>query len=99
MVPSSLRTRYFFLLGFYSLVLLLVLFFVWMNVSSHNLAPREQASRLAMDYFEIFTVVQLIAVILLTPAYVAGAISEEKDRKTLELLMATDLRNREIVLS
>ena len=100
MVRSARRTRYFFLRGFYSLVLLLVLFFVWMNVSSHNsLAPREQASRLAMDYFEIFTVVQLIAVILLTPAYVAGAISEEKDRKTLEFLLATDLRNREIVLS
>ena len=99
MVRSSRRTRYFLLRGFYSVVLLLVLFFVWMTVSSHNLAPREQASRLAMDYFEIFTVVQLIAVILLTPAYVAGAISEEKDRKTLEFLLATDLRNREIVLS
>ena len=33
---------------------------------------------------------------MLTPAYVAGAISEEKDRKTLEFLLATDLRNREI---
>src|SRR5262249_49386495 len=35
----------------------------------------------------------------LTPAYTAGAIAEEKDRKTLEFLLATDLRNREIVLS
>ncbi len=99
MVRSSRRSRYFLLRGFYSLVLLLVLFYVWTTVSSHNLTPREHASRLAMDYFEIFTVVQLVAIILLTPAYVAGAISEEKDRKTLEFLLATDLRNREIVLS
>ena len=100
MIRSARRSRYFLLRGFYSIVLLLVLFFVWMSVTSHtNLSPRERASRLAMDYFEIFTVVQLVAVMLLTPAYVAGAISEEKDRKTLEFLLATDLRNREIVLS
>ena len=30
---------------------------------------------------------------------VAGSIAEEKDRKTLEFLLATDLRNREIILS
>src|SRR5437660_1620479 len=37
--------------------------------------------------------------VLLTPAYVGGAIAEEKDRKTLEFMLATDLLNREIVLS
>ena len=44
-------------------------------------------------------VVQLLVVLILTPAYLAGAIAEEKDRKTLEFLLATDLRSREIVLS
>lgn len=99
MVRSARRSRYFLLRGFYSLVLLLVLFFVWMTVPHLNITARERASRLAMDYFEIFSVVQLVAVMLLTPAYVAGAVSEEKDRKTLEFLLATDLQNREIVLS
>lgn len=99
MIRSARRSRYFLLRGFYSLVLLLVLYFVWANVRSHNLTPREHASRLAMDFFEIFSVVQLVAVILLTPAYMAGAVSEEKDRKTLEFLLATDLRSREIILS
>lgn len=99
MVRSARRSRYFLLRGFYSLVLLLILFFVWMSVPPMNISPRERASRLAMDFFEIFSVVQLVAVMLLTPAYVAGAVSEEKDRKTLEFLLATDLRNREIVLS
>ena len=36
--------------------------------------------------------------ILLTPAYTAGVLAEEKERGTLEALLATDLRNREIVL-
>src|SRR4029079_3567954 len=46
-----------------------------------------------------FMLVQISMVVLLTPAYVAGAIAEEKDRRTLEFLMGTDVRNREIVLS
>ena len=35
---------------------------------------------------------------MLTPAYVATAITEEKEGKTLEFLLATDLGSREIVL-
>jgi ABC-type transport system involved in multi-copper enzyme maturation permease subunit len=41
---------------------------------------------------------QGIAVVLLTPAYLAGALAEEKERKTIIMLLATDLRDREIVL-
>src|SRR5438094_417338 len=39
-----------------------------------------------------------IGFLLATAAYTAGAISEEKEHRTLEYLLATDLRNREIVL-
>src|SRR5262249_45904873 len=41
---------------------------------------------------------QSAAVIVLTPAYVSGAITEEKERRTLELLFTTHLTDREIVL-
>jgi ABC-type transport system involved in multi-copper enzyme maturation permease subunit len=41
--------------------------------------------------------VQTLAVYLLTPAYVAGAIAGEKERGTLDLLLTTRLRDREIV--
>ena len=60
-----------------------------------------QAAALALfaeAFFSAFMVVQLLAVLLLTPAYTAGTIAEEKDRKRLEFLLATDLTNREIVL-
>src|SRR5207248_7583874 len=56
-------------------------------------------ARFAEACFSAFMVVQLLAVVLLTPAYTAGAIAEEKDRKRLEFLLATDLSSREIVLS
>ena len=53
----------------------------------------------AEAFFSAFMIVQVVMVLLLTPAYVAGAIAEEKDRKTLEFMLATDLNNREIILS
>jgi len=99
MVRSARRSRYILLRAGYCVMLLLILFFVWMTTAAHQLREEQIASRLAQDFFELFTVTQLLAVMLLTPAYVAGAISEEKDRKTLEFLLATDLRNREIVFS
>jgi len=54
---------------------------------------------LAQSFFDVFLAAQLIMVAVLTPAYVAGAIADERDRKTLEFIFATDLLNREIVLS
>jgi ABC-type transport system involved in multi-copper enzyme maturation permease subunit len=99
MIRTSRRNRYFLIRFAYAVFLLLVLAFTWSSTSWRNMTDRQQASEIAMSYFGWFTVVQFIAVLILAPAYVAGSISEEKDRKTLEFLLATDLRNREIVLS
>jgi ABC-type transport system involved in multi-copper enzyme maturation permease subunit len=100
MLTTARRGRYSIIRCLYSLVLLLVLFWVWATVATFSgQSAREEAGRIGMSFFSSFTVVQLIAVFLLTPAYVAGSIAEEKERKTLEFLLATDLRNREIVFS
>jgi len=40
---------------------------------------------------------QMVLVAVIAPAYAASALSEEKDRQTLPLLLATDLTDREIV--
>lgn len=60
-------------------------------------SPRELAE-LGESFFNSYMIVQFAAIILLTPAYVGGAVAEEKERHTLEYMLATDLRNREIVL-
>jgi ABC-type transport system involved in multi-copper enzyme maturation permease subunit len=100
MLCTARRGRYSLIRCAYSLFLLAVLFWSWMlTFEFGRQTGREQAGMIAMNYFQWFTLVQLIAAFLLTPAYVAGSIAEEKDRKTLEFLLATDLRNREIVLS
>jgi ABC-type transport system involved in multi-copper enzyme maturation permease subunit len=66
----------------------------WTAQSQTNLM-----AEFAERYFNIFMVLQFSIVVLLTPIYAASSIAEEKERKTLEYLLATDLSNREIVLS
>jgi ABC-type transport system involved in multi-copper enzyme maturation permease subunit len=101
MVRTARRGRFIWLRFLYALLLVFLLFCVFVPMRSRygQALDARLAARIAQDYFEVFMVAQFITVVLLTPAYVAGAVSEEKDRKTLEFMLATDLLNREIVLS
>lgn len=100
LVRLTRRGRYFLIRVVYALGLLFFLWVLWWN----EMAFREgdltlaQAAEFASHFFFLFMSVQLGMVVLLTPAYAAGAIAEEKDRRTLEFVLATDLRDREIVL-
>jgi ABC-type transport system involved in multi-copper enzyme maturation permease subunit len=58
---------------------------------------REKA-QFAGTFFNTFMLVQFLVVVVVTPAYTATAIAEEKEKRTLEFLLATDLSDREIVL-
>lgn len=85
--------------------ILLAFLFTWVYLTWYELARYRGAgsiqpkdlSRLAETFFSVYMVVQFILVCLLTPAAVAGAIADEKERRTLEFLLATDLRDREIL--
>jgi ABC-type transport system involved in multi-copper enzyme maturation permease subunit len=63
-----------------------------------TIAPAD-LPRFAGWFFAAFIGAQLTAVLLLAPVYVAGAIAEERERRTLEFLLATDLGPAEIVVS
>lgn len=65
--------------------------------TSGNEVPYQRLASFATEFFHVFISVQFGVVVFLTPAYVAGCISDEKERKTLEFLLATDLRNHEII--
>ena len=82
-----------------SVVLVWVYFFWWQEMNREHMegVPIREVANFAYGFFTTFLTIQFILVALLTPAYTAGAIAEEKERKTLEFLLATDLRNREIV--
>jgi ABC-type transport system involved in multi-copper enzyme maturation permease subunit len=90
----------------YSLLLAIVLFAFWWSFPaspiSMFLGPAESihardvskfAGILALALLES----QLLLVVAITPAYAAAAIAEEKDRRTLPLLLTTELTDGEIV--
>jgi ABC-type transport system involved in multi-copper enzyme maturation permease subunit len=110
LVRTARSSRSFLLRGIYASALLVMLFlgysewfaaspYQWLNVfSSENYIPPSQEAYFAEDFFTSFLVVQIGMVFLLTPVYTATAIADEKERRTLDFLLATDLRGREIVL-
>jgi ABC-type transport system involved in multi-copper enzyme maturation permease subunit len=102
LVRIARRTRYTWLRVVYAIFLLLILWSVYANHASRwdrTEMDYKATAAFAESFFRAFIIVQFVAVGLLTPAYTAGAIADEKERKTLEFLLATDLENREIVLS
>ena len=58
----------------------------------------QEMARLGLSLFITFMAIQVVAVLLLTPAMVAGVIADEKQRKTLHYLLASPLTSGEIVL-
>lgn len=108
LVRTARRGRNFLLRGAYALALLVVLFLVYATYVSGD-GPLDtlfgdvrvgiqELADFGSGFFLTFLGVQFGAVFLLTPAFTATAIAEEKERRTLEYLLATDLHNREIVL-
>lgn len=91
--------RIWFRVSFVALlaILLIWVYFTWHAFRSNRVPQPKDMAKLAETYFSVFMVVQFIVVCLMTPAAVAGAIAEEKERRTLEFLLATDLRDREIL--
>jgi ABC-type transport system involved in multi-copper enzyme maturation permease subunit len=103
MIRTGRRGRHIFLRAAYAFLLLIVLFWVysaWLLEGAESLShfPARALAEFAASFFYVFMGLQLLAVFWLTPAYTAGAIALEKERRTLEFLLSTDLRSREIVL-
>jgi ABC-type transport system involved in multi-copper enzyme maturation permease subunit len=103
LVRLGRRGRLFLYRGLYAgflAFLLLWVYLLWqLDESASGAVRASQMAAFAGRFFELYVSVQFIALVVLTPAYVAGAVAEEKERQTLEFVLATDLRGREIVLS
>ena len=55
-------------------------------------------ARFGQLVFQIFAIVQLALMLFFAVLFAAGNVSQEKDRRTMLLLLMTDLRDRELVL-
>lgn len=55
-------------------------------------------ARFGQLVFQVFAVVQLALMLFFAVLFAAGNVAQEKDRRTMLLLLMTDLRDRELVL-
>ncbi len=95
--PRTFAVRWLYVLGLGAVVLYFL--YMWSSEASrdgHRVPPARMA-RFAEEFFYLYAGAQFLAVCLLTPAYAAGAITDEKERKTLDFLLATQLTAREIL--
>jgi ABC-type transport system involved in multi-copper enzyme maturation permease subunit len=102
MVEIARRKRYYFNRVFYGSVLLFVTFIVWTVYEDQlrwgNTRLIEVMAEMASALFLTVSGVQFGAVFLFVPVFLCGVISGEREDRTLELLLTTDLKDREIVL-
>lgn len=67
-------------------------------VAGYGVPDPNVTSRFATGFVELFVIQQLILTLLITPAFVAGAITDEKTRGTLQYLLTAQLNANEIIL-
>lgn len=108
-VRVARRRQVFWARGAYSLFLLGLLLFVYSRwcldrqinvraVLGGKGLDRNALTDFSAAFFLAFLALQLLAACLLTPLFTAGALTEEKESRTLDYLLATDLSGREIVV-
>lgn len=96
---TARRARYYAARLGYGLILLMILwqsFAAWLGPTTA--LPPNEMTRLARAVFAAIGVFQLAAVLVMTPALVAGVIADEKQRRTLHYLMSSRLSSAEVVL-
>ena len=95
---ASRRTTHLYLRTGYLLLLSLALLWVlWANVGAGNLSYIELAQAGARS-FTVAAYVQIGLIFLLTPVFMAGAIAQEANPKTWDILLTTPMGALQIVL-
>jgi len=103
LLTTARRGRYYAMRSLYGLVLLAIL---WGNYGILGRADavlepeaiRENLGRFTEAFVHQFAIAQELVVLAMTPALVAGAVADEKQRKTLHYLLTSRLTGGEIVL-
>jgi ABC-type transport system involved in multi-copper enzyme maturation permease subunit len=101
LLTSARRTRYFFIRAIYATVLLIALGLVYQSATyweARETVDIHILARISAQFFNVLAWLQLLAVVGMGPAMVAGTIATERERRTIEYLFASSLSNAEIVL-
>ncbi len=93
------RTRVYFSRAAHAAALLLVCWTAWLLLTgTQRVRDVGDLARFGTTLFQILASLQLVLVLFLSAMLSASAVAQEKDRKTLVLLLLTRLTNSELVL-
>lgn len=98
MLTVGRRRRYFLLRVGYALLLLMAAWICYESTFRYGGSPLKDQAEFAYAYFIAFTWIQLLAVVMMTPAMLAGTIASEHERRTIDYLLTTPLNDWEIAL-
>ena len=88
--------RAVFLIGGYNLILTLLTIFIIKTTMQNNYSMRVDPNNIFATY-AFMAVMQFGLISLIAPALTAGAISGEREKQTLDILMSTTLRHGSII--
>ena len=93
------RTRFYAGRSLYAAMLLMLACTAWLVLTGTQVVRDVgDLARFGMILFQILAPLQLALASLLAATLAASAVAQEKDRRTLELLLLTNLSNSELVL-
>jgi ABC-type transport system involved in multi-copper enzyme maturation permease subunit len=108
-IRTARRNRIIPLRCFYGVCLTVALFGVygswfgwpktdWREMFHQPEIARARLPEFSQSFSQVFIFGQLSIVALLTPLFTAGAIADERERRTLDLLVTTSMSDQEIIL-
>ena len=99
LVTAPRRPRLYLLRTAYVGGLLVLMFTSWLVLTgTHEIRNVSDFARFGSTVFQLLTIVQLALAVFFSALFTAAAVSQEKDRRTLILLLLTQLNNSELVL-
>lgn len=90
------RTRHLWVRAAYLLTLLGVLLLLWLQTGSGG--SLADVAKKSTQVFKYISILQLALMCFLAPIFTAGAITQERDAETFNVLLTTPLTNAQIVL-
>ena len=95
---GSKRTQHLWVRAAYLLVLLFVMLIMLVSTGGGSGSSLSDLAKGLTQVFERISILQLALMCLLAPVFTAGAISQEKDAETFNVLLTTPLSNAQIAL-
>ncbi|HQY87374.1 MAG TPA: ABC transporter permease subunit, partial [Tepidisphaeraceae bacterium] len=84
--------------GYLGLLIVIVIWWIFSALGDASGGDLSKLNIVSQDIFSALSQVQLFLIALLAPMFTAGAITQEKDSQTYDILLSTPLTNGQIVL-